>query len=206
MVHPRREPILQPAPAPEPPVEWVDPPAAWIHTVRRYARIAMWLLPVHAGLLLYGILSQRELFGAAAPRPWLAIAGAASGLIGIAALAGLLAGTRGRRWTAAGLVAAVVGLAALLPTAGQDVIVRSTAAGVGLGASALLALAWILLGLAVLRSKVLNAVDGALLIAAGPAAYLSGLYSPLFPAIGAALLLAAACGLAATAARLMPPS
>ena len=84
--------------------------AVWIFSVRRYARVALWTLPASALLLGWSTLPV-----ATPPGP-LAVRLAAGWLSTVAmiALAGLLAGTRGRRPAVLGLIVGIAGSIMLL--------------------------------------------------------------------------------------------
>jgi hypothetical protein len=184
--------------------------AVWIWSVRRYARLALWALP--AGAALYGWTT----LGIATPPGPVAVRLVAGWLAAIAmiALAGLLAGSRARRAAAAGLLVGLAGLALLLPVAalppgvapdGIPVTARYVHM-VAFAAAAVSGCGWLLLGLAVFRSRLVNPADGILLmlaavsIGAGPYAI-----RPV-PTVGALLLLAAGMGIAWTGNRLIPRS
>ena len=175
--------------------------AVWIWSVRRYARIALWALPLAAVLHGWSTLANP-------PGP-LAVRLAAAWLCAVAmiALAGLLAGSRARRVAVAGLLIGLAGfllqlpLVALPADASPGGLPRHSAA---LIAAAVAGLGWLLLGWAVFRSKLVNPADGILLMLAA-ACTGAGSYAvrPL-PTIGALLLLAAGMGLAWTGSRLIP--
>jgi hypothetical protein len=184
--------------------------AVWIWSVRRYARVALWALP--AGALLHGWST----LGVATPPGPLVIKVAAGWLCTIAmiGLAGLLAAARTRRTALAGLLIGLAGSGMLLPLAalpdgvapdGSPLVVDQvhTASVI---AAAVAGLGWLLLGWAVLRSKLVNPADGILLMLAAVSIG-AGTYAvkPL-PTVGALLLLAAGMGLAWTGNRLIPRS
>lgn len=219
----------------------VAPNHRWAHTLRRFGRLAIWALPVYAVLAGLGALRRDPAFSTDPARFDHYIddgrftlahltysAGAAFfGLLALIGITALLAGVRGRRLAAAGLICGLAGAAVLLPEVGT-LILRQEAArrallhgdladlalnaqlrgGTGavvvfVGALALTA-GWILVGLAVWRSRVLQKSDGVLLIISAPLLYLGGLILHMLPVLGALLLLAAGIGLAFTAARLNP--
>jgi hypothetical protein len=182
--------------------------AVWIWSIRRYARAALWALPLSA--LLYGWSTV----GVAIPPGPLVIRLAAVWLSTIAmiALAGLLAGSRTSRFALAGLLVGLAGPALLLPVAALPTgiapdgspLTADQVHTVALIAAAVTGAGWLLLGWAVLRSKLVNPADGILLMLAavsiGAGAYA---VKPL-PTVGALLLLAAGMGLAWTGSRLIP--
>jgi Amt family ammonium transporter len=182
--------------------------AVWIWSVRRYARVALWALPISA--VLYGWST----LGVATPPGPLLVRLAAGWLSSVAmiALAGLLAGSRTRRAALAGLLVGLAGSVLLLPVAalppgvGPDGLPVSAAQvhTLALVASAVTGAGWLLLGWAVFRSKLVNPADGVLLMLAA-ASIGAGSYAirPL-PTVGALLLLAAGMGLAWTGNRLVP--
>src|SRR5690349_3335593 len=125
--------------------------AIWIWSVRRYARLALWALPVAA--VLYGWLT----LGVQGPPGPLAVGLLAGWLATIAliALAGLLAGSRTRACALAGLLVTLAGATMLVPLAAlpEDAVVASApmAAGhvpdllttaVSIAATGLLLLGW----------------------------------------------------------------
>jgi hypothetical protein len=150
-----------------------------------------------------------------------------AGMVALVALAGLLAGTRCGRSAAVALGLGLAGVAVLLTGVGtvllrqesaraallrgrpSDVVLNPQLRGGGavlavLGGALLLTLAWMLLGVAVWRSRVLQRADGVLLIVSAPLLYLGGLVLRVVPVLGALLLLAAGLGVAWTATRLSP--
>ena len=181
--------------------------ACWIWSVRRFARLALWALPVsavlfgwltlgvqgHPGPLLVGLLAG-----------WLA-------LISLIALAGLLAGSRTRRCAVAGLVVTLAG-AMLLPLAAvpEDAVVSGAPLLEGhvpaliRAAGTIAATGVLLLGWAVFRSRLVNPADGVLLMLAAVALGAGPYAEQPIPAVGALLLLAAGMGLAWTGGRLFP--
>ncbi|WP_328467441.1 hypothetical protein OHA21_49040 [Actinoplanes sp. NBC_00393] len=182
--------------------------AVWIWSVRRYARLALWALPVAA--VLYGWLT----LGVDTPPGPLAVGLLAGWLatISLIALAGLLAGSRTRRCALAGLLVTLAGATMLLPLAAlpEDAVLESaplvaghepgllTTAGTIAGAGMLL------LGWAVFRSKLVNPADGVLLMLAAVAMGAGTYLTQPVPTVGALLLLAAGMGLAWTGGRLVP--
>jgi hypothetical protein len=183
--------------------------AVWIWSVRRYARVALWALPAGAVLLGWSTL------GVATPPGPLVVRLASGWLCTVAmiALAGLLAGSRTRRSSVAGLVTGLAGSVMLLPLAAlpagvapagmplppAQVHTASLVAGAVTGAG------WILLGWAVFRSKLVNPADGVLLMLAAVSIGAGSAARPL-PTVGALLLLAAGMGIAWTGNRLIPRS
>jgi hypothetical protein len=184
--------------------------AVWIWSVRRYARVALWALPVSALLLGWSGL------GVAMPPGPLAVRLAAGwfSTIAMIALAALLAGSRTRRPALAGLLVGLAGATILLPIAALPAGVAPdgsplaggevhTAAFVG---AAVLGAGWLLLGWAVFRSRLVNPADGVLLMLAAVSIGAGSYAVQPFPTIGALLLLAAGMGLAWTGGRLLPPA
>jgi hypothetical protein len=184
--------------------------AVWIWSVRRFARVALWALPVAAvayGWTTFGDVGHPEQFLAVLAAAWLS-------LVAMVAITALLAGSRSRRPAVAGLLLGFAGTVMLLPL----MALPSDAALAGgtvpadrirlLGASAAVVAGtgWLLLGWAVLRSRLLNPADGILLMIAAVSVG-AGTYAvdPL-PTVGALLLLAAGMGLAWTGSRLVPPA
>jgi hypothetical protein len=144
------------------------------------------------------------------------------GLVAMVVLVALLAGMRGR-WTAvAGLLTGLAATAMLLPQVGLWTITAAAIADTVPGAvpaarlyaqmtddaSPVLAIgvslftaAWLLLGLAVWRSGVLNRADGILLMMGGLLVGVAELLAPVVVPLGALLLVAAGLGIAWTAGR-----
>ncbi|WP_229073594.1 hypothetical protein [Actinoplanes sp. DH11] len=184
--------------------------AVWIWSVRRYARLALWGLPIAA--VLYGWLT---LGVPSAPGPlvvrllaaWLAT-------VALIALAGLLAGSRTRRSALAGLLITLAGSSALVPLAvlPQNAVVESAPLMAGhvplllAAAGTITGLGLLLLGWAVFRSKLVNPADGVLLMLAAVAIASESYAAKPLPTVGALLLLAAGMGLAWTGGRLVPRS
>ncbi len=180
----------------------------WIWSVRRYARAALWALPLGAVLLGWSTLGVDTPPG---PLPVRLAAGWFT-TVGMVALAGLLAAARTRRSALLGLLISLAGLVLLLPLAALP-------AGVGpegttlpaahvrtasLVAVAVLGLGWLLLGWAVLRSKLVNPADGILLMLAAVSIGAGSYAVRPLPTVGALLLLAAGMGIAWTGNRLIP--
>ena len=184
--------------------------AVWIWSVRRYARNALWALP--AGAALYG---WSTLGVATPPGPLLVQVGAGwLCTVAMIALAGLLAGSRTRRPAVAGLLVGLAGALLWLPLlvlpAGAGIEAAGVSADqvrvVSLVAAAVMGTGWLLLGWAVLRSKLVNPADGVLLILAAVSIGAGSYAVRPLPTVGALLLLAAGMGLAWTGSRLIPPS
>jgi hypothetical protein len=182
----------------------------WAQSVRRFARVAVWALPVYG--LLYGIVTAGH-YDDTAPQ-WqrltrLAGSGAAGwlGVVALVALAALLVAARSRRTALIGMLAGTAGTAVLLPVLGLASYAMSRPFSVTVVAwvgGGLYTLGWLLIGSAVVRSGVLNRTDGVLLMVASPMIGVGGvLFSPL-RTVGGLLLLAAGIGLANTASRLVP--
>ncbi|UQU62949.1 hypothetical protein COUCH_28500 [Couchioplanes caeruleus] len=184
--------------------------AVWIWSVRRYARNALWALP--AGAALYGWST----LGIATPPGPLVVEVAAGWLCTVAmvALAGLLAGSRTRRTAVAGLLVGLAGAALWLPLTALPTATGVEPVGVPAGqlrtasmvAAAVVGAGWLLLGWAVLRSRLVNPADGVLLILAAVSIGAGSYAVRPLPTVGALLLLAAGMGLAWTGSRLIPPS
>ena len=184
--------------------------AVWIWSVRRYARNALWALPVGAALYGWSTL------GVPAPPGPLVVEVTAGWLCTVAmiALAGLLAGSRTRRPAAAGLLIGLAGALLWLPLIALRSGAGLQAAGVTSGqvrvaslvAAAFMGTGWLLLGWAVLRSKLVNPADGVLLILAAVSIGVGSYAVRPLPTVGALLLLAAGMGLAWTGSRLIPPA
>lgn len=184
--------------------------AVWIWSVRRYARMSLWALPI--GAALYGWTT----LGVATPPGPLLLELAAGWFCAIAmiGLAGLLAGARTYRSALAGLLIALAGLSLLLPLSALPA--GTGPAGVGLSAAqvqtasqvaaAVLGAGLLLLGWAVFRSELVNPADGVLLMLAAVSIGAGSYAVRPLPTVGALLLLAAGMGLAWTGSRLIPPA
>jgi hypothetical protein len=182
--------------------------AVWIWSVRRYARTALWALPIGAALYGWSTL------GVATPPGPLVIRLAALWLSTIAmiALAGLLAGSRTRRAALAGVLIGLAGAMLLLPLAAlpagvapADIALPASAVRTAaLVAAAVTGTGWLLLGWAVLRSRLVNPADGVLLMLAAVSIGAGSYAVKPLPTVGALLLLAAGMGLAWTGGRLIP--
>ncbi|MBB2941427.1 Amt family ammonium transporter [Actinoplanes lutulentus] len=182
--------------------------AVWIWSVRRYARLALWGLPVAAvlyGWLTLGVNSAPGPLAVRLLAGWLAT-------VALIALAGLLAGSRTRRCALVGLLVTLAGSTTLVPLAAlpADAVLESAPIVTGhvpallAGAGAVTGAGLLLLGWAVFRSKLVNPADGILLMLAAVAIG-SEPFVPLpIPTVGALLLLAAGMGLAWTGGRLLP--
>jgi hypothetical protein len=183
--------------------------AVWIWSVRRYARAALWALPISAVLLGWSTLNV-----ATPPGP-LVVRLAAGWLSTIAmiALAGLLAGSRTRRSAVLGLLVGLAGSIILLPLAALPEGVAPDGSPLPAGhvhtasliGAAVLGAGWLLLGWAVLRSKLVNPADGILLMLAAVSIGAGSYAVRPLPTVGALLLLAAGMGIAWTGSRLIPP-
>jgi Amt family ammonium transporter len=172
------------------------PDAIWAGTVRRLARTGLWALPVSAVAQGWASLAGH---GTAA---WLvALAGTWTGLLALVAVTGLLAGTQARRLGVAGLLIGLAGGVLLVAGAGPG----ADPVDAALVGSAVYGTGWLLSGLAVLRSRLLNPADGILLMLAATVVA-AGRYAvdPL-PTVGALLMLAAGMGIAWCGARLLSP-
>lgn len=184
--------------------------AVWIWSVRRYARVSLWALPV--GAILYGWST----LGVGTP-PGLLVVEVAAGWLCTTAmigLAGLLAGSRTRRSALAGLLIGLAGMSLLAPLAALPA--GAGPDGVALGAgqvhaallvgAGVLGLGGLLLGWAVFRSRLVNPADGILLMLAAVSIGAGSFAVKPLPTVGALLLLAAGMGLAWTGSRLIPPA
>lgn len=181
---------------------------AWVFSVRRFARTALWALPVAALAYGWSSLGVADRPGPLAVR----LAGLWFALVAQVALTALLASTATRRSAVAGLLTTLAGVVVLLPLAALTPGLSPAGTGLAAGdtvlathvATAVYGLGWLLTGWAVLRSRLLNPADGVLLMlaaaatAAGPRAV-----DPL-PTVAALLMLAAGMGIAVTGGRLLP--
>ena len=182
--------------------------AVWIYSVRRYARNALWALPVSALLLGWSTLPVATPPGPLAVR----LAAGWMSTVAMLALAGLLAGSRTRRTALVGMLIGLAGSILLLPLAALPDGVAPvgsplTAAQVHLAAligSAVLGAGWLLLGWALFRSKLVNPADGILLMLAAVSIGAGSYAVRPLPTVGALLLLAAGMGIAWTGNRLIP--
>lgn len=182
--------------------------AVWIWSVRRYARIALWALPLAA--VLYGWTT----LGVPTPPGALVVKFAAAWLLIIAmvALAGLLAGSRTRRSAVAGLLLGLAGTMLLLPLAALPEGVAPVAVPftvdqvrpVAVAGAAVTGAGWFLLGWAVFRSRLVNPADGILLMLAAVTIGAGTFAARPLPTVGALLLLAAGMGIAWTGSRMIP--
>lgn len=182
--------------------------AAWVWSVRRFARTALWALPAAALAHGWTTLGLSERPGALAVQ----LAGMWLGLVAQVALTALLAGTRSRHLGLVGLLTALAGAVVLLPlaalapgngpaqaplSAADLALATSVATGVyGAG--------WLLTGAAVFRSRLLNPADGILLMLAAVAVGAGTFAVGPLPTVGALLMLAAGMGVAVTGGRLLP--
>ena len=182
--------------------------AVWIWSVRRYARLALWALPVAALLIGWSSLGVDPIPGSLVVEltaAWLS-------LVAMIALAGLLAGCRTRRPALAGLLLGLAGFLVALPVAALPPGVAAVGSPltaeamrtVTVVAAACSAGGWLLLGWAVFRSKLVNPADGVLLMLAAAAIGATPFTKEPLPTVGALLLLAAGTGLAWTGSRLIP--
>lgn len=187
--------------------------AVWTWSVRRYARVALWALPL--GAVLHGW----HTLGVVTPPGALAVDLAAAWLSAIAmvALAGLLAGCRTRRTAAAGLLSGLAGIMLQLPLAALPLAALPPGIAPGAGpiaaeqlhvaavtAAAVTGAGWLLLGWAVYRSGLVNPADGILLMVAAVSIGAGTFAVRPLSAVGALLLLAAGTGIAWTGRRLIP--
>jgi len=146
------------------------------------------------------------------------------GLVGAVGLAALLGGTPGRRFSAGALVFLLAGTVVFVPVLGligvagpalariptstgaAGYIFDSTAARLlGEGGLTLLGVGWVVMGVAVLGARILNRVDGLLLVLAVCVAVASEYLSWQFLFVVAAMIMVAGgLGLAWSAWRLTP--
>jgi hypothetical protein len=172
----------------------------WIWSVRRFARIALWALPLAA--IAYG---WTTLSGTGGLADLIALDAAAwLALIAMVAVTALLAGSRGRRPAIIGLLLGFAGTVMGLPLTALDH--QNGISGFGIAAAAVTGTGWLLLGYAVLRSGMLNPADGILLMLAAVSVGAGTFAVDPIPTVGALLLLAAGMGLAWTGSRLIPPA
>jgi len=182
--------------------------AVWIWSVRRYARLALWALPVAAVLLGWSSLGVNSVPGPLAVE----LAAAWLSLVAMIALAGLLAGARTRRTALTGFLLGLAGFLIALPVAALPPGVAAEGSPltaeamhtVTMVGSACSGFGWLLLGWAVFRSKLVNPADGVLLMLAAAAIAATPFAKEPLPTVGALLLLAAGTGLAWTGSRLIP--
>ncbi|HEX8631501.1 MAG TPA: hypothetical protein VF755_25360 [Catenuloplanes sp.] len=184
--------------------------AAWMWSMRRFARTAIWTLPVAA--LAYGwtTLGVADRPGPLAVR----LAGIWLALVAQVALTALLAGTATRRAAVAGLLTALAAAVVLLPLAA--LAPGAAPAGVPLNpadlslaiavATGVQGLSWLLTGWAIFRSGLLNPADGILLMLAAAVIGAGAFAVNPLPTVGALLMLAAGTGVAVTGGRLLPRS
>ena len=182
--------------------------AVWIWSVRRYARVALWALPIGAVLLGWSTLHV-----ATPPGPLVVqLAAGWMSTVAMIALAWLLAGSRAHRSAVLGLLVGLAGTVILLPLlALPDGVAPQgsplppdqmrTAATIG---AAVLGAGWLLLGWAVFQSKLVNPADGILLMLAAVSIGAGSYAVKPLPTVGALLLLAAGMGIAWTGNRLLP--
>ena len=204
------------------------PSGRYARTLRRFGRYAAFAVPAYA--IVTGIATLRDRPRVPLDSDWrqwgLVMATGFLVLVSFTALALLLAGTVGRRFAIGGLLAGFAGTVVLLPMGTltpqapaaarplvtgdwakvvfADGLRGKTAVIVVLTGAGLMILAWWLLAIAVLRSRLLARTDAAFMIVAAPLLYLGGLGLRMVPTMGALLLLAAGMGVACTAARLTP--
>jgi hypothetical protein len=188
--------------------------ATWAATVRRFARRLVWVLPLSAvvsGAATMGAVTAggpTALLGAEQPLRLIAwFGGVWLGLVALLALVGLLAAARTRVTAVAGLLTALLGAVPMLTFAAlpPDTPVYATDARVvAYAAGAVYGLGWMLVGLALIRSRLFSRGDGMLLVLAGPLLGVGGLWLAPLHTFGALLTLAAGIGIAWTSGRLLP--
>lgn len=185
--------------------------ASWSWSLRRAARVAVWLLPGYA--IVYGSVT---LVGSGSapflvdPRPgyrlgWLVAMWL--GALAVLAVTGLLVASRSRVGAAAGLVVHLAGMVLLVSSGGLPDAASAGISGqvIALAGGALYSLGWWLTGLALFRSGAFNPADGVLLMIAAPLLGAGGLLASALHSLGAMVVLAAGIGIAWRAARLVPP-
>ncbi|MFI5933609.1 hypothetical protein [Actinoplanes sp. NPDC051494] len=183
--------------------------AVWIWSVRRYARVSLWGLPLGAALYGWSTL------GVTVPPGPLPVELAAGWLATVAmiGLTGLLAGCRTRRTALLGLLVGLAGAILWLPLTALPAGTAPDGTTIPAGsvhttavvAAAAMGTGLLLLGWAVFRSKLVNPADGVLLMLAAVSIGAGSLAVKPLPTVGALLLLAAGMGLAWTGSRLIPP-
>jgi hypothetical protein len=168
----------------------------WARVLRRFSRIAVWMLPFSAGCI-----ALSGMWGWPKPVPshsawqalWLVmnLVGLLLAIVGVIGLSALFAATTARRWAFTALVTMLGGSLFLAPVLGLIAVARPAVANVAghIGADSaanledrffrspfglwlavagllLIGVGWISLGLAVLSCRVLNRTDGFLLMIA----------------------------------------
>jgi hypothetical protein len=188
--------------------------ATWAKTVRRFARALVWTLPLSA---VVSGLSTVGAIGDGGPKPLLDgerplrlvawFAGVWLAMLAMVALVGLLAAARGRVTAVTGLMVGLFGAVPMLTFAAlpRDTVVFGARAWVvALGAAVLYSLGWLLVGSAVLRSRLFTRGDGLLLMIASPLVGLGGLVLAPLHTLGALFMLAGGIGVAWMSGRLLP--
>jgi hypothetical protein len=203
----------------------------WARALRRFARAAVWALPLGAIGVALGAAGGWPTPAAPTsgnPGTWLilTIAGLTLVVIGVVGLASLMAPTAGGPWAAGAVVAMVAGSLLLAPVLGLVALVRpagprladgaaahleaqvmqaASARWLGVSGLALIAVAGLALGCGILATRVLNRGDGWLVLIAVALAVVSAYAGWQFLLVLSGMaLLAAALGLAWTASRLTP--
>lgn len=208
--------------------------ARWAAGLRRYGRAIAWLLPVGVIALtlsvLWGWPTPSQEPSGASPGTWLAVTGAgfALWLIGLTAVAALLASTPGRIWSAVAVIASVAGAALMLPVVGVIGLARpavsrttgligadaaqslqaqfldgSVSRWLAIGGAALLAVGALALAGAILAADLLNRLDGWFVLIAVAVAITGAYLSWEFLlTVAGMVLLAASLGVAWNASRL----
>jgi hypothetical protein len=175
----------------------------WARSLRVFSRAALWLLPAYG--LLYALSTMGDLEGG--PAGYVAhdqharligwVFAICAGLIALLALAALHAASPARLAAMWGLVTGLCGAGLMLPfaTLSGRTAVGPLPAGVfsTLGATFYSA-GWLLVGWAVVRSRILSRVDGVLLMVSAPMIGVLGLLIGPLQTVGALLLLAAGIG------------
>jgi hypothetical protein len=203
---------------------------AWARTVRRFARVNVWGLPLATACFALAGMWGWPKASSPAPAAWLAVdvVGLVLTLVAFMGLAALFAPTPARRWSLVGLYAMVCGAIFIAPVLGLLGVARpsltretkaigaNTAANLrnalfdatvsrwlGVCGLVLAAVAWFALGCAVMASGLFNRNDGFLFLGADAIAVAGAYVSWQFLLVIAAMVaLAASLGVAWTATRL----
>jgi Amt family ammonium transporter len=108
----------------------VTPEAAWGRTLRRFARSAVWTLPMAAVCLalsgMWGWPTRAAEPAGESPGTWLVVTvfGLILGLAGVLAMTALLSATPGRSWSVGALVLVLTGTVLLAPVLGVLALAR----------------------------------------------------------------------------------
>jgi hypothetical protein len=194
---------------------------------RGFARAGVWAIPAAVVALgvtsFWGAPSPDHPPAGVSPGSWLVLTsmGLALGLLGAVSLTTLLLATPGRLWAFAGMLSTVAGTVLAAPALGVIALARPAVGrlgdgprsafeadlasgpvfrGLSVGGLVLLAIGWILIGYAVVGSRLLNRVDGYLVVAAVVLAAAAIFARPLLT-IASLSMLAAGLGIGWTANR-----